>query len=77
MKNYKIDFYDYKEDGTQIDYSVEFSVTPEDNGDYYQPPSGGEVIDIRLYKNDDLMNADDLDDELESLMMEEINQELR
>tara|TARA_R100000742_G_C4274864_1_gene95047 strand:+ start:1555 stop:1788 length:234 start_codon:yes stop_codon:yes gene_type:complete len=77
MKNYKIDFYDYEEDGTQIDYSVEFSVTPEDKGDYYQPPSGGEVIDIRLYKNDDLMNADDLDDELESLMMEEINQELR
>ena len=75
MKNYKINFYDYEEDGTQIDYSVEFSVTPEDNGDYYQPPSGGEVIDIRLYKNDDLMN--DLDDELESLMMEEINQELR
>lgn len=65
------DFYDHDEDGNQIEYTVFFTVTPYDKGDYYQPPSGGEVKDIRVYKRE-LMRADDVTDELDMMIDEAI-----
>ena len=78
---HRTDFYDHDKDGNQIDYTVEFTLTPYDKGDYYQPPSGGEVRDIRVYKNRNIKNlynrlelmcADDVTDELDKMIDEAI-----
>ena len=73
---YKTFFYDNDKDGNQIDYTVEFTLTPYDEGDYYQPPSGSEVRDIRVLKNDELMWADDVDDDLDKMIDEAIEKEI-
>ena len=82
---HRADFYDHDEGGNRIDYTVEFTVTPYDKGDYYQPPSGGEVRDIRVYKNRNIKNlynrlelmcADDVTDELDKMIDEAIKKEI-
>ena len=69
----RADFYDHDEDGNQIDYTVYFTVTPYDKGDYYQPPSGGEVRDIKVYKKKNIKN---LFYELELLSAVDVTNEL-
>ena len=71
----KADFYDHDEDGNRIDYTIEFTVTPYDKGDYYQPPSGGEVRDIRVYKRE-LMESSDVTNELDKMIDEAIKKEI-
>ena len=82
---HRTDFYDHDKDGNQIDYTVEFTVTPYDKGDYYQPPSGGEVRDIRVYRKKNIKNlfnelelmcADDVTDELDKMIDEAIKKEI-
>ncbi len=72
---HKADFYDHDEGGNRIDYTVEFTVTPYDKGDYYQPPSGGEVRDIRVYKRE-LMESGDVTNELDKMIDEAIKKEI-
>tara|TARA_R100000329_G_C7575447_1_gene203818 strand:- start:127 stop:363 length:237 start_codon:yes stop_codon:yes gene_type:complete len=72
---HKADFYDHDEGGNRIDYTVEFTVTPYDKGDYYQPPSGGEVRDIRVYKRE-LMESSDVTNELDKMIDEAIKKEI-
>mgnify|MGYP003113000229 FL=1 len=71
----KADFYDHDKGGNRIDYTVEFTVTPYDKGDYYQPPSGGEVRDIRVYKTE-LMESGDVTNELDKMIDEAIKKEI-
>jgi len=82
---HRTDFYDHDKDGNQIDYTVEFTVTPYDKGDYYQPPSGGEVRDIRVYRKKNIKNlfnelelmcADDVTNELDKMIDEAIEKEI-
>ena len=73
---HKADFYDHDKDGNQIDYTVEFTLTPYDKGDYYQPPSGGEVRDIRVYKRE-LMESGDVTNELDKMIDEAIEKEIK
>jgi len=73
---YSTFFYDSDEDGNDIQYTVDFSVTPTSRGDHYQPPSGGEIRDIRVLKNNELMWADDVNDELDKMIDEAIEKEI-
>ena len=73
---YSTFFYDSDEDGNDIQYTVDFSVTPISKGDHYQPPSGGEVRDIRVYKRE-LMESGDVTDELDKMIDEAIKKEIK
>ena len=69
----RVDFYDHDEDGNQIDYTVYFTVTPYDKGDYYQPPKPTVPLDAdESYFIDNLMCKDDVTDELDKMIDEAI-----